>query len=171
MLIGPPGSGKSTVGPLLAQRLGVEFHDADTDIEAAAGKPIPEIFTSEGEPAFRELEAKVVAEGLANHRGVYALGGGAVLDEGTRELLAGRTVVFLSVSMATGVQRTGMSGARPVLAGVNPRATYKALLDARLPLYRSVATVEVATDERNPDEVTETVVRALGDHERVEEGA
>lgn len=161
ILIGPPGSGKSTVGRLLAHRLGVSFNDADADLEVLAGRCIADIFTEDGEPAFRALEERVVAAGIPEHSGVYALGGGAVLSERTRALLAGHTVVFLSVSMGTGVQRTGLSSARPLLAGVNPRATYKALLEARLPIYREVATLEVATDKRTPDDVVEAVLASL----------
>ncbi|PXY19198.1 shikimate kinase [Prauserella muralis] len=158
VVVGPPGSGKSTVGSLLAARLGVPFADADAEIEASAGRAISEIFTTDGEPAFRELEERVVAAGLAEHTGVYALGGGAVLSAATRALLREHLVVFLHVGMAEGVRRTGLSTARPLLAGVNPRATYKALLDARLPVYRDVATVEVDTDGRNPEQVVAAIV-------------
>lgn len=163
LLVGPPGSGKSTVGPILAARLGVDFADSDLDVEAAAGKAIADIFTSDGEPAFRELEASTIAEKITEHTGVYSLGGGAVLAEQTRELLAEHAVVFLSVNMSTGVKRTGMSTARPVLAGVNPRSTYKTLLDARLPLYQAVATVEIETDTREPDEVADAAIAGLQD--------
>lgn len=161
VLVGPPGSGKSTVGKLLAERLGADYADADTEIEAVAGKSIADIFTTDGEPAFRALEEKVVADGLARHVGVYSLGGGAVLSETTRSLLRSHTVVFLNVGMAAGVQRTGLSAARPLLAGVNPRATFKALLDERLPLYREVATVEVDTDHRAPHEVVDRITSQL----------
>lgn len=161
VVVGPPGSGKSTVGPLLAQRLGVGYADADAEIEAAAGKSISDIFTADGEPHFRELEHRVIAAGLTTHSGVYALGGGAVLAAATRQRLADAPVVFLNVGMAAGVQRVGLSTARPLLAGINPRATFKALLDQRLPLYREVATVEVATDELTPDEVVDAVVAQL----------
>lgn len=161
VLIGPPGSGKSTVGRLLAERLGTDFADADVEIEAAAGRSISDIFTTDGEPVFRELEERVIAAGLDRHRGVYALGGGAVLSAATRALLAGHTVAFLNVGMAAGVQRTGLSAARPLLAGVNPRATFKALLDARLPLYRQVAGIEVETDRRGPAEVVEVIMAEL----------
>ncbi|HEX5400777.1 MAG TPA: shikimate kinase [Pseudonocardiaceae bacterium] len=161
VVVGPPGAGKSTVGGLLAARLGVPFRDVDADIVALAGKPIMEIFATDGEPAFRALEEQAVATALAEHTGVLALGGGAILSERTRAALAGHPVVFLNVGMAEGVKRTGLSGARPLLAGVNPRATFKTLLDARLPLYREVAVFEVATDDLEPDQIVAKVVAAL----------
>ncbi|MFN2479752.1 MAG: shikimate kinase [Pseudonocardiaceae bacterium] len=162
VLVGPPGAGKSTVGRLLGDRIGVDFTDVDDLIVARAGRSISEIFITDGEPVFRELEEAEVADALAGCTGVLALGGGAVLSEGTRTRLRGRRVVFLSVGMAEGVRRTGMSTARPLLAGVNPRATFAALLNARLPLYRQVATAEVATDGRRPDEVAKDVLDAIG---------
>jgi shikimate kinase len=161
VLVGPPGAGKSTVGRLLADRLGVDFTDIDDLIVARAGRSISEIFITDGEPAFRKLEESEVAAALASRHGVLALGGGAVLSAQTRALLRGGQVVFLSVGMAEGVRRTGLSSARPLLAGVNPRATFAALLEARLPLYREVATAEVATDRRSPEEVTEDVLAAM----------
>ncbi len=163
VIIGPPGSGKSTVGPALAAALGLAFRDSDDDIVASAGKPITDIFTEEGEPAFRALEEEMVAKALAEHDGVLSLGGGAPITPGTRERLAGHTVVFLNVGMAAGVQRAGLSTARPLLAGVNPRATYKALLDARLPVYREVATFEIETDHLTPDEVVKAAVIGLAE--------
>lgn len=161
VLVGPPGSGKSTVGPLLAERLGLAYRDADADIESRTGRRIADIFTTDGEPAFRALEEEAIADGLAGHDGVYSLGGGAVLSEATRALLRDHTVVFLSVGTTEGVRRTGMSTARPLLAGINPRATYRALLEARLPIYRSVATVEVDTNHRTPDQVVDTLLECL----------
>ncbi|OKJ96178.1 shikimate kinase [Amycolatopsis sp. CB00013] len=161
MIIGPPGSGKSTVGPALAARLGLAFRDSDDDIVASAGKPITDIFAEEGELAFRALEEEMVAKALAEHEGVLSLGGGAPITPGTRERLAGHTVIFLNVGMAAGVQRAGLSTARPLLAGVNPRATYKALLDARLPVYREVATFEIETDRLTADEVVEAALIGL----------
>ncbi len=162
VVLGPPGAGKTTVGVLLAERLGVAFRDTDDDIVTTAGKPISDIFTDDGEPVFRAMEEEAVAEGLKTHDGVLALGGGAVLSAATRERLSGHTVVFLNVGMAEGVRRTGMSSARPLLAGVNPRATFKSLLDARLPLYREVATIEVATDDLTPEQVVDAVLRPTG---------
>ncbi|MDI5981481.1 shikimate kinase [Amycolatopsis magusensis] len=168
IVVGPPGSGKSTVGRLLATRLGVAFRDTDDDIVDRAGKSISDIFTDDGEPAFRALEEETVAVALVEHAGVLAVGGGAVLSELTRGRLAGHTVVFLNVGMAEGVRRTGVSSARPLLAGVNPRATYKALLDARLPIYREVATIEIGTDDLLPADVVTAVEARLGETGGVE---
>ncbi|MFC5066164.1 shikimate kinase [Actinomycetospora atypica] len=161
VLIGPPGAGKSTVGRLLADRWGVEFADTDELVEARAGRVIADIFTTDGEPAFRALEQAAVAEALASHAGVLALGGGAVLAEATQQALVGHPVVLLSVGLAAGVRRTGLSTARPLLAGVNPRATFASLLAERLPVYRSVAVHEVATDSLAPGAVADAVAGLL----------
>ncbi|MGQ0837412.1 shikimate kinase [Actinokineospora sp.] len=161
VVVGPPGAGKTTVGEALAAALGVAFRDTDADIVAAAGKAIGAIFTEDGEAAFRAVEEQAVAAALTEHDGVLALGGGAILSARTRTSLAGHTVVFLAVGMAEGVRRTGLSTARPLLAGVNPRAKFKELLDARLPLYREVATIEVATDTSPPEDIVAQLVREL----------
>lgn len=161
VVVGPPGAGKTTIGELLAERLDVAFRDTDDDVARTAGKSIAELFTEDGEPVFRELEERAIATALDEHTGVLALGGGAVLSERTRQRLAGRPVVFLSVGLAEGAHRVGLSTARPLLSGVNPRATFKALLDERLPIYRGVAAVEVSTDGAEPDEIVERVVERL----------
>ncbi|MGI5130465.1 shikimate kinase [Pseudonocardia sp. CA-107938] len=162
VVVGPPGAGKTTVGRVLARRLGVPFTDTDDLLVARAGKAIADMFVEDGEPAFRALERAVVAEALTSTGGVLALGGGAVLAAETRELLRGHRVVSLTVGLSDGVRRTGMSSARPLLSGVNPRATFKALLDARAPLYREVATVEVDTVRRSPNQVARAVLEAIG---------
>ncbi len=163
VLVGPPGAGKTTVGRLLAERLGVDLVDVDAMIVTKTGKSVSEIFTEDGEPVFRALEEEAVAAALEGSPGaVVVLGGGAVLSSATRQRLRGHHVVFLAVGMAEGVRRTGLSTARPLLAGVNPRATFKALLDARLPLYREVATAEIATDDRTAEEVVDAVLTGLG---------
>lgn len=163
VFVGPPGSGKSTVGRVVARRLGVTFTDADALIEERAGKSIADMFTQDGEDAFRAVEREVVAEALERDGGVLALGGGAVMAEETRAALRGHRVVALTVSLADGMRRTGMSTARPLLAGVNPRATFKALLDARAPLYAEVATVTVETARRSANQVATAVLAALGE--------
>lgn len=165
MLVGPPGSGKSTVGAALAERWGVAVRDTDADVEASAGKPITEIFVDDGEPAFRALEREAVAAAVAEHTGVLALGGGAVLDASTQEVLAryraaGGAVVFLDVSLAHAAPRVGFNRSRPLLLG-NPRAQWQALMDARRPVYEAVSTVRVLTDGLRPGAVAQAVETAL----------
>ncbi len=160
VLVGPPGSGKSSVGWRLAQLLGVHFRDTDADVEEAAGKPIPDIFLDDGEDHFRVLEQRAVSTALHTFDGVLALGGGAVLAEQTRAALAGHTVVFLSVELADAVKRVGMGHGRPLLA-INPRATLRHHLEQRRPLYEQVATTTVATDGRSPDDIAAELARML----------
>jgi shikimate kinase len=160
VLVGPMGVGKSTVGQLLAERLGVGYRDTDDDIVAAQGRTIAEIFVDEGEPAFRAIEKQAVHTALAEHDGVLALGGGAILDADTRALLAGQRVVYLSMDVEEAVKRTGLNAARPLLA-VNPRKQWRELMEARRHLYEEVATAVVATDGRTPEEVTQAALDAL----------
>lgn len=159
VLVGPMGVGKSTVGELLAERLGTSYRDTDADVVATAGKSIPDIFFDEGEERFRDLERQAVRDSLAGHPGVLALGGGAVLDESTRALLAGHRVVYLSMGVDEAVKRVGLNTARPLLA-VNPRRQWRELMEARRRLYEEVAGATVATDERTPEEVAQAVLDA-----------
>ncbi|ATW52461.1 shikimate kinase [Streptomyces peucetius] len=154
------GSGKSTVGELLAAQLGVAFRDTDADIVAAEGREISDIFVEDGEERFRALERAAVRTAVAEHTGVLALGGGAILDDGTRELLAGLPVAYLSMDVEEAVKRVGLNTARPLLA-VNPRRQWRELMDARRHLYTEVARVVVATDDRTPEEVAQAVLDAL----------
>jgi shikimate kinase len=165
VLIGPMGAGKTTVGRALAARWRLGFRDTDGDIESAAGKSVQEIFVDEGEPAFRALERAAVAEALAGHDGVLALGGGAPLDPETQALLAGHAVFFLDVGLADAVRRVGLGVGRPLLLG-NVRATVRSLLEERRPVYESVATYVVLTDGRTPDEVADEIDLALEESTR-----
>ncbi|GAA2418681.1 shikimate kinase [Streptomyces glaucosporus] len=160
VLVGPPGAGKTTVGTVLARRLGTTLRDTDADIEAAAGKPIPDIFVEDGEPRFRELEREAVRAALTGHDGVVSLGGGAVMDGGTRALLTGLPVVFLDVSLADAVRRVGLDAPRPLLA-VNPRQQWRTLMEQRRPLYTEVARTTVTTAGRDPEEVAQAVLDSL----------
>lgn len=160
VLVGPMGAGKTTVGGLLAQRLGVTMRDTDEDVEAAQGRAISEIFVDDGEAAFRALERAAVAEAIATHDGVLSLGGGAVLDPGTRDLLAGHDVVFLRVGLSDAVKRVGLGVGRPLLLG-NVRGRIKTLLDERTPVYESVATLSIDTDGREPGDIAEEILTAL----------
>lgn len=160
VLIGPPGAGKTTVGRALADRLGVPFRDTDDDVAAAAGKPVPEIFIDHGEEHFRALERAAVADALAGHPGVLALGGGAVLAEDTRRLLAGHAVVYLRVGLADAVKRVGLASARPLLV-LNPRSRLRALMEERVPIYERLGTVTVDTDGRDPVELADELAREL----------
>ncbi|MEU6367649.1 shikimate kinase [Streptomyces sp. NPDC046931] len=154
------GVGKSSVGRLLAERLGVGYRDTDDDIVAEQSRSIADIFVEEGESAFREIEKRAVRRAVAEHDGVLALGGGAILDEDTRALLAGQRVVYLSMDVEEAVRRTGLNVARPLLA-INPRRQWRELMEARRHLYEEVATAVVPTDARSPEEVTQAVMDAV----------
>jgi shikimate kinase len=161
VLIGPPGAGKTTVGTVLATRLGVAFTDTDAVVEAAAGKPVSDIFVTDGEPEFRRLERDAVAVALDNRDGVIGLGGGAVMDEQTRVRLAGHRVVYLETGFTELARRVGLDRARPLLIGTNPRAQLKALLDQRLPVYDSLAWLTIGTDGRDPQDIAAEIAAAV----------
>jgi shikimate kinase len=166
VVVGPPASGKTTVGNAVAAALGLPFRDTDADVEAQTGTTIADLFVEQGEPHFRALEERAVARALAEHDGVLALGGGAVTSPATRELLvahgrAGGTVVWLDVDVSSAARRVGLSRDRPLLA-VNPRAMLRTMLEARAPLYAEVATVTVSTAARSVQEVVAEVLAAVG---------
>jgi shikimate kinase len=166
VLIGPMGAGKSTVGRLVADALGVGVADTDELVEHRTGRTVAELFIDEGEAYFRELEREAVADALVSHDGVLALGGGAVLDADTRKRLDGHRVVFLRVGLTDAAQRVGLGVSRPLLLG-NVRGRIKQLLDERTPVYESVAGHVVDTDGLTARDVANQV-RALvqdGGHE------
>ena len=152
VLIGPPGSGKSSVGRALAAKLATTFKDTDEVIEDQTGKTIAEIFIEDGEAYFRDLEVETVAKEIAQHDGVLALGGGAVMRTETAQALAGQNVVFLDVSLPQATKRVGMSANRPLLLG-NVRSKMKTMLDERRPVYESLAKITINTDEKTVAEV------------------
>ncbi|MGY1793854.1 shikimate kinase [Geodermatophilus sp. SYSU D00525] len=165
VLVGPPASGKTTVGTEVATALGLPFRDTDADVEATTGTSVADLFVTHGEQHFRDLEEQAVARALAEHDGVLALGGGAVLSAATRALLvahgrAGGTIVHLDVDLPSAARRAGLSRDRPLLA-VNPRAMLRTLLEQRAPLYAEVATVVVPTGGRTPEDVVADVLAAL----------
>jgi shikimate kinase len=151
------GAGKTTVGRLVAERLGVAFRDTDADVEEAAGRSVSDIFVDSGEAEFRRLEAAAVTAALTGYDGVLALGGGAVLDPATRAQLDGHRVVFLRVGLGDAAKRVGLGVSRPLLLG-NVRSRVKQLLDERTPVYESVATHVVETDGREPEVIADEVV-------------
>jgi len=161
VLVGLPGSGKSTIGRRLAKALGVGLLDTDVAIEQQTGRTIADIFATEGEQEFRRIEEDVVRTALAEHDGVLSLGGGAVTSPGVREALAGHTVIYLEINANEGVRRTGGSTVRPLLAGPDRAAKFRALMATRVPLYRRVATMRVDTNRRNPGAVVRYIVSRL----------
>ena len=165
VLVGAPASGKTTVGTAVAELLGLRFRDTDTDVEDLTGSTVPDLFVDRGEEHFRALVEQAVARALADHDGVLALGGGAVLSAATRERLhaygrGGGTVVWLEVDLPSAAKRAGLSRDRPLLA-VNPRAMLRTMLEARTPLYAEVATLTVRTGGREPGDVIADVAGAL----------
>ena len=167
ILIGPPGSGKSSVGKSLAQRMGVEFSDTDTIIENKYKKSISDIFVESGEPYFREIERTVVLDRLEHGEGVLSLGGGSVLDQQAQSALRNSPtpIVFLDVSLASASPRVGFNRDRPLLVG-NPRAKWQELMNARRPIYEELATFTVSTDELTPSQVSSKIVELLAKEEQ-----
>jgi len=170
VLIGPPLAGKTTIAQLLARRTGTQVFDTDAEITRRAGKPIPEIFAEDGEPAFRAQEAQVIAEALCEHGGILALGGGAVVAEQTRELLAeygrgGGTIVLLDISAAEANRRMSANAVdgRPLLRGAQTEALrkWRTLKEQRQNWYTELATIRVNTGRRWPGQIVHLIEKHL----------
>lgn len=161
VLVGLPGSGKSTIGRRLAKALDLTMLDTDAVIEETTGRTIADIFANDGEAEFRRIEEEVIRAALASHDGVLSLGGGAVTTAGVREALAGHTVIYLEISAAEGIRRTGGSNVRPLLAGGDRAEKFRSLMAKRVPIYRRVATMRINTNRRNPSAVVRSIVARL----------
>lgn len=159
ILIGPPGSGKSTIGKALARKLQKTFIDTDDVIELRTGTSISQIFVDQGEPWFRELEKTVLSEELSKLDGVLSLGGGAPLSQDAQNLLQSvdAAIIYLSVSLATAAPRVGFNRDRPLLLN-NPRAAWQELMDKRRPIYEALADHIVVVDERAPKDIIDAIV-------------
>lgn len=154
VLIGPPGSGKSTVGAALAHKLNMKFVDTDLLIEQREGKEITDIFVVDGEPHFRALELETLTTVLAMDNVIISLGGGAPVSEQAQQEIrsSDSTVIFLDVSLATAAPRVGFNRDRPLLLG-NPRAQWQALSDKRRPIYEDLADLSVKVDDMSVEQI------------------
>ena len=156
------GSGKSAVGRKLARELGMAFHDSDEAIEARTGVDIPYIFEKEGEAGFRQREAAIISELVAEKGMVLATGGGAVQDSENRRLLQTHgTVVYLYTSVPEQRRRTRKSQNRPLLQDGDPGETLERLMAIRDPQYREIADITIETDGRQVAAVTHELKKAL----------
>lgn len=161
ILMGPPGSGKSTVGKYLAKELGITLIDTDRIIEEREGRSISEIFLTDGEEGFRAIEKKVVLESLDVDDSIVALGGGSVLDSDVQARLTQcPEVIFLDVSISNAAPRVGFNKERPLLMG-NPRQQWLQLMEKRRSIYESLATRTVSTDNRKAQEVAHEIAQGV----------
>ena len=168
VLVGLMGVGKTTVGRRLANCLGIPFVDADAEIEKAAGCEISSIFKSYGEAAFREGEKKVICRLLSDPPHVLATGGGAFMNDTTREAIKDRaTSVWLDADIDTLVERTGRKNTRPLLANGDPKEILTNLANERNPIYAE-ADIRVLSGTGPHEEVVNAVLAALADHWRDE---
>ncbi len=165
ILIGPMGSGKSTIGQLLANRLGRPFYDSDYYIEERTGVDIPRIFDIEGEEGFRIRETKALEELTGLDRIVLATGGGAVTREENRQILrrAGY-IIFLDTSVDQQMERLKHDKKRPLLQTDNPRERLEKLLQERKPLYLELADLHIQTDQKFARKVAAEIVPQLPEH-------
>ncbi|CAB5116882.1 MAG: AAA family ATPase [Actinobacteria bacterium] len=159
ILIGPPGSGKSTVGKALAKKLGIGFIDTDTMVERKSGRKISDIFVENGEEFFRDLEFEALTLALQDQNSVLSLGGGAPISERAQSALTGTgyPIVFLDVSLSVAAPRVGFNRDRPLLLG-NPRAQWQSLYDVRRPIYEKLATKIIKVDSMSIEDIVHAIV-------------
>ena len=162
VLLGAPGSGKSTVGAALAKVLALDFIDTDQLIEEREGKAITDIFVVDGEPHFRAVELETLKHVLTLNDVVISLGGGAPISDQAQQLInsSESTVIFLDVSLATAAPRVGFNRDRPLLLG-NPRAQWQALSDKRRPIYEALADVSIKVDDMSVEAITSEIEKSL----------
>ncbi|AZG44268.1 shikimate kinase [Gordonia insulae] len=160
VLIGFMGAGKSTVGRVLADRLGVDFVDTDSEIVRTTGRSIPEIFTADGPERFREIERDVVLDVLRSHGGVVALGGGAVMTPAVADGLAGHRVVYLQITAEDGFARVRGTD-RPLIAAEDPQQRYRELLAERDETYTRTGTFTVDAAAGEPGDVADVILAEL----------
>jgi len=171
VLVGMMGAGKSSIGKRLAERLGLSFIDADTEIEAAAGKSIPEIFAEHGESYFREGERRVIARILEGRGRVLAAGGGAFMNSETRARIATRAVsVWIKADIEVLMQRVRKRSNRPLLRTADPEATMRALIEQRHPVY-ALADITVLSRDIAHEVIVSEIIAALAALPRLDHGA
>jgi len=162
ILIGPMGSGKSTIGNIIAKRLNREFEDSDHYIEKRTGVDIARIFDIEGEEGFRDRETSALRELLSQNNRVIATGGGSVLREENQKLLKQRGyIVFLDTSVKQQMQRLRRDKKRPLLQTENPRERLEALFEERHPIYLDLADLQVKTDKRVARRLAADIIKQL----------
>lgn len=160
VMVGAPGSGKTTIGKALATRFDRLFIDTDVAVAKLAGRELPEVFITDGESGVRQLERQVVGDATSGPPAVIALGSGALLDPEIRAAVSGLPAVWLQVTAPNAIARLGLNGPRPVALG-NVRAQFAAMMADREPLYRDVSLLAVETDHRTQEDVLAEVIAGL----------
>ena len=162
ILIGPLGSGKTTIGSLLAEKLGLAFRDTDHLIEEQEEKPVSQIFLDQGEDAFRAIEKRVLRDELLTDGTVLSLGGGAPISIDAQSALRAISsyIIFLDISLSTVVPRIGFNRDRPLLLN-NPRGQWQTLMEARRPIYEALADVTINVDDKSEEEIVTIALSSL----------
>lgn len=162
ILIGPMGSGKTTIGSLLAEKLGLTFRDTDHLIEECEEKPVSQIFLDQGEDAFRAIEKRVLRDELLTDGTVLSLGGGAPISIDAQSALRAISsyIIFLDISLSTVVPRIGFNRDRPLLLN-NPRGQWQTLMEARRPIYEALADVTINVDDKSEEEIVTIALSSL----------